>query len=155
MLLGRSWSRLGAVLGRPRPCWGGLGAVLGDLGAVLEPSGAVLEHPWAVLGWSWSGLGGGFGILGAVWGRLGELTNTTRFPFLLGKVSWASQPGGSAGVPVDSRPGFSALEDGTGWITAEIHQGGPICFFSVQFPKHPRKISATIIYPIRYLTTQI
>ena len=50
-------------MGRPRPCWDGLGAVLGDLGAVLEPS-------WSRNGASLGGLGGLGAVLGVVLGFL-------------------------------------------------------------------------------------
>ena len=47
MVLGRSWGRLEAVLGRLVPSWGDLGASWKDLGAILGRLGAILGGSWA------------------------------------------------------------------------------------------------------------
>ena len=50
MVLGRSWGRLEAVLGRLVPSWGDLGASWKDLGAILGRLGAILGGSWAPQG---------------------------------------------------------------------------------------------------------
>jgi hypothetical protein len=50
VVLGRSWGRLEAVLGRLVPSWGDLGASWKDLGAILGRLGAILGGSWAPQG---------------------------------------------------------------------------------------------------------
>ena len=68
-LLGRSWSRLGAL----EPSWGSLGVVLGPSWGPLGLSWALLGSSWGLLGPSWGLLGPSWGLLGRSWSRLGAV----------------------------------------------------------------------------------
>ena len=90
--MGRSWGRLGAILGLSwailGPSWGHLkhlGAILGPSWGHLGPSwghlGVILGHLGPLLGPSWGHLGvilGHLGHLGAVLGHLGAISGSSR-----------------------------------------------------------------------------